>query len=168
MATTFTLIQTYTLATATASFDFTSIPATYTDLFLKLSYRGTWTGGVGNSVSLSLNGLATNFTSRYLQGAGSGTPSSGTGTQYAGNVTTAAATASTFSSDEIYFTNYAGSTYKSYSVDSVTENNATQAYATFIAGLWSNTAAINRVTITNDIGNFVTYSSASLYGILKA
>jgi hypothetical protein len=35
----------------------------------------------------------------------------------------------------------------------------------FIAALWSNTAAINAITITSGDGNYVQYSSATLYGI---
>ena len=50
----------------------------------------------------------------------------------------------------------------------VSENNATTAYATLNAGLWSNTAAINAIGLTITSGqNFAQYSTATLYGILK-
>jgi hypothetical protein len=53
----------------------------------------------------------------------------------------ATATANTFGNTEFYIPNYTSSNYKSFSVDGVTENNATAAFALY-AGLWSNTAAI--------------------------
>ncbi|CAB4222006.1 hypothetical protein UFOVP1649_5 [uncultured Caudovirales phage] len=80
-----------------------------------------------------------------------------------------ASTASTFGNAEFYIPNYAGSNYKSASFDGVGENNATQAWMGLGAGLWSNTAAINQLTLTVAGGTtYLTYSSASLYGILKA
>jgi hypothetical protein len=74
-------------------------------------------------------------------------------------------TASTFANNEVTIPNYTSSNFKSYSVDSVTENNATQAYAIFVAGLWSNTAAITSITLGLSSANFVQYSTAYLYGI---
>ena len=38
----------------------------------------------------------------------------------------------------------------------------------FVAASWSNTAAINRITLTPASGNFVEYSTAYLYGISNA
>jgi hypothetical protein len=78
-----------------------------------------------------------------------------------------AVTANTFGNIQIYFPNYAGSTNKSYSVDSVTENNETVAYQTILAGLWSNTAAITTATFTAESGNFAIGSTISLYKITK-
>jgi hypothetical protein len=75
-------------------------------------------------------------------------------------------TASSFSSGEIYIPNYAGSTNKSYSIDSVTEQNATGALAELIAGLWSQTAAITQITLSSS--NFQQYSTAYLYGVSNA
>jgi hypothetical protein len=66
---------------------------------------------------------------------------------------------------EIYFPNYASATNKSFSIDSVTENNATLANQFLTAGLWSNTAAITSITLLAASGNLAYYSTASLYGI---
>ena len=74
-------------------------------------------------------------------------------------------TANTFSNFSTYIPNYAGSNNKSYSVDGVTENNATASYQIMYAGLWSNTAAINQITLVPDTLNFVQYTTATLYGI---
>ena len=168
MATTFTLIQNYTLSTATASFDFTSIPATYTDLVIKLSVRCA-DAAQDRQLFMQYNGSAITKSSRVLRGSGSSATSYTSTDMETARVDGAGSTASTFSNIEVYIPNYAGSTYKSASSDGVTENNATGAYAELAALLWSNTNAINQVTFTVDGGtNFVTYSSASLYGILKA
>ena len=147
-----------------ASISFTSIPADYTDLCLKYSTRLVG-GGVAATDLLSLNGSTSTFTCKNLQGAGSGTPSSGSGTREIGLNNGNSSTASTFANSEIYFTNYASSSNKSYSVDSVTENNATTAYTQLVAGLWSTSSAITSITITPDTSSYAQYSTAVLYGI---
>jgi hypothetical protein len=153
---------------------FSAIPATYTDLVLKVSVRSDRTAAISDGLLLKVNGSASTYTDRYLQGAGSGTPSSGTspfGTTriYTGEMDTNGATASTFASFDIYIPNYAGSTYKSLSSDSVMEQNATTAYATLAAGLWSNTAAITSIQLTfSNSTTFVQHSTAYLYGVSNA
>jgi hypothetical protein len=152
-----------------ASIDFTSIPATYTDLVLKVSTRSTYAATISRA-KLQINAITTGYSNRMAYGDGSGT-SSTTSTDYITYLYSvgATATASTFSNTEIYIPNYAGSTNKSVSIDSVTENNATSAFAVIEAGLLSNTAAITGISITDaNGGNFVQYSTASLYGISKS
>lgn len=166
-------LQIYKIASTTvgsagaSTIDFTSIPSGYTDLLLKISSRDTRSGSVLNGLVVKFNTSSANFTSRVLEGSGSGT-SSFTDTQgLIGNSTSASATASTFNSVDVYIPNYAGSTNKSFSFDSVTENNATAAYANLGAGLWSNTAAINSITLSClNSASFVQYTQATLYGIL--
>jgi uncharacterized protein YfaP (DUF2135 family) len=149
-----------------ASIDFTSIPATYTDLVIKVCGR-TNRAAVFDDILISFNGSTASFSGRELYGDGAAAASITTG-RAASIATGSTATASTFGNSEIYVPNYAGSTNKSFSVDGVQETNATTAYAIMIAGLWSNTAAINQVTLTPSVGTlFSQYSTASLYGILK-
>jgi hypothetical protein len=165
MAENYILLERTELNASAASVTFANIPQTgYTDLKIVYSARSSATGSTGTVISLSFNGSTANFTSRYLEGAGSGTPGSFTSpANFAGVATTNAMTASTFSSGEIYIPNYAGSTNKSFSVDSVTEQNATGALTELIAGLWSQTAAITSVTLSST--SFVANSTFSLYGI---
>jgi hypothetical protein len=80
-------------------------------------------------------------------------------------VATSDATANTFGNSSIYIPNYSGATNKSYSADGVNETNATQAFQELDASLWSNTASITQVTLSVENGNFVQYSSATLYGV---
>ena len=169
MATTFTKIADYTVGSGgAASIDFTVIPSTYTDLVVKLSARFSASASYGYAV-LAFNGSSSNFSIRGLYGAGAGSPGSFTSpSNYFGEIVGNTATASTFSNSELYIPNYAGGTNKSWSVDSVGENNATLAQMNFTAGLWSQTAAINQVTISPQSGTFLQYSTATLYGVKNA
>ena len=169
MSTNMKLIETKTVgAGGSASIDFTSIPQTYTDLLIKTSLRGvasdTWI-----QVKVTFNGSTTGYTNKNLLGSGSAASSSSNnftdsigrgmlseGTSY---------TANTFASSDFYIPNYTSSNYKSTSSEATTENNATANTTVLDAGLWSNTAAINQITLTSDNGNFAQYSIASLYGI---
>ena len=164
MANTMTLISSITLASAQASIDFSSIPSTYTDLCLEFSLR-TSASSTFYTTFLSLNNSSASFTGIVLGGTGSAA-TSGTTTQSVGPIGGGATTASTFTNCSVYFPNYTSSNNKSYSWDTVLENNATAARTFMGAGLWSNTAAINRITLTIDTSdNFAQYSTAYLYGI---
>lgn len=150
------------------SIDFTSIPATYTDVVCVLSLRASFINSYGYA-TLGFNGSTANFSIRGLYGPGSGTPGSFTSpSNYLGEVVGSTATSNTFSNMSLCIPNYAGSTNKSFSVDAVAENNATLAQMNFTAGLWSQTAAINQITITPQSGTFVQYSTAYLYGVKNA
>lgn len=161
-------------AGGSASIDFTSIPSTYTDLLIRISARTNRSGQPVDSLKLTFNGATTNFSAR---GLGADASSSAFSFTNAGSasiedavfVTAATATANTFGNADIYIPNYAGSTNKSVSSDSVTENNATQSYLLLDAGLWSNTSAITSIKLAPLNGSLINqYSTASLYGISKS
>lgn len=165
---TFKLISSVTVgAGGAASIDFTSIPSTYTDLVIKYSCRGD-AATTDRGMFVRLNGdTGSNYTYKFVRGDGSSAGSGGTTTTflYFGNFDAATSTANTFGNGEFYIPNYAGSTQKSVSSDSVSENNATSAWTTLAAGLWTGTAAINAITLYAESGNLVQFSSAQLYGI---
>jgi hypothetical protein len=153
-------------AAGAANIEFTSIPSTYTDLVLKFSARSARVANTDDMVFL-VN--ATSSTSRWLWGTGSAA-ASGTDTQpLIGEWTTANSTTSTFTNCEVYIPNYAStSTFKSWSADTVSENNATLAYATLTAGIYSSNSAITSLRLqTGSASNLVQYSTATLYGIKK-
>jgi hypothetical protein len=132
-----------------------------------LSYRAAVAGPTDGNISF--NSSTSNFSWISVLGTGSSAPSANNTTNNAlGQVQGANATASTFANVQIYIPNYAGSTNKSFSVDYVTENNATLAYAGLVAGLWSNSAAITSVGISLASGNLVEHSTATLYGVTSA
>ena len=169
MANTFELISSVTVGSGgAASIDFTSIPATFTDLCLQTSLR-TNRAAVDDYLLLSINGSTSTFTYKAIDGSGSAASSySGTNGRV-GQTDGNSATANTFSSTQFYFPNYAGSTNKSFSVDSVAETNATTAYMTMFASLWSTTSAITSLSITGGLSSgFVQYSTAYLYGVKNA
>jgi hypothetical protein len=174
MATTYTLISSVTVGSGgAANIEFTSIPATYTDLLIKFNVRSSRAANQ-DDCRLAINGSSSSFTYRQLYGgASSGSPVAGSSSGSAGFIGIIPAvnnTASTFSSQEIYILNYAGSNNKSISIDSAAENNAaTYWQLDLIALLWSNSNAINSLSFTsNNAANFAQYSTAYLYGISNA
>lgn len=152
------VIQHIELSSSQATIVFSSIPQTYTDLYLVCSLRSD----ADPETFLYPNGSTSNLSGRLLRGNGSSADSAAVVRWYS-NLSTA--TSNTFSNMTAYFPNYAGSTAKSYSADSVSENNGTTAYQSINAGLWNDTTAISSLTIDLSSGNFVQYSSATLFGI---
>jgi hypothetical protein len=171
MANTFELIASSTVGSGgAANIDFTSIPSTYTDLVLVTSARDV-SAATDDFIYARFNSSATGYSGILLRGNGSTAAAGGIGTTYAyvGQIEGTGRTASTFTNSTCYIPNYAGSSQKSYSVDTVSENNATAAYAAIIAGLWTGTAAISSITLTSATGsNFAQYTTAYLYGVKNA
>ena len=164
MATTYKAIATVTVGSGgAANIEFTSIPGTYTDLVLKLSLRCSTTQDAGY---IYLNGNSSNYTMRDLQGDGANAYSGSRSDNYmTAQMVPSGDTASTFNNSEFYFPNYAGSTNKSFSSDSVNENNGTYAQSRLRAHLWSDTSAVTSIKIAPYTGNYAQYSTATLYGI---
>ena len=165
------LIESKTLGSAQASIEFTNIPQTFTDLLLVVSAR-TDVASIYGYAKLKFNNSTANYSMRYLQGDGS-SAYSGSSSTFFWNLAGANATSSTFGNASFYIPNYTAAVNKSVSHDGVFENNGTGAHATIEAALWSVTDAITSITLSSsnsglaDAGNFVQYSSASLYGITK-
>jgi hypothetical protein len=170
MANTYVAIATTTVGSGgAANIEFTSIPGTYTDLLLKLSFRTAY-ASTRDDLRISFNNSTTGYSLTYLQGTGTSVGSSPvTGFSYlfdqnAMNGNTA--TSNTFSNNEIYIPNYAGSNRKCIGWDRVIENNTTAAYIGANAGLWTGTAAITSIKFVSETAsNFLQYSTATLYGI---
>lgn len=144
-----------------ANITFNTILANWTDLCVKMSCATA----TQNDLVMQFNGNGSGYTWRLLEGAGSGSAASYNGST--GRVGLVTQSTVTFSSVDIYIPNYAGSANKSYTADAVSENNGTTAYADLTAGLWSNTSAITSIALSCS-GNFVQYTTATLYGIKKA
>ena len=170
MTANYVLLEKITVGAAGASsVTFSSIPQTgYTDLVVKASVRDTYTGAVTRPFILKLNGSATSYSAKFLLGDGASASSFSDTSGYIAYENTASSTSNTFASVEIYLPNYTSSNYKSYSIDSVTENNATTANASMTASLWSNTAAVTSISLEAYSGNnFTQYSTFYLYGVAK-
>ena len=175
---TFALIKTYTIGSGgTSSINFTAIPSTFTDLCLKVSLRTNNALDNFENVKLTFNNSSggTAYSDLLIYGNGSTVATASNSTQaqtYFQYADAGTSTSSTFSNVDFYLPNYSGASYKNLIVNSVTENNSSAANGVIIsiaAEIYSSTTAINQITLKPNVGTlFVQYSSASLYGILKA
>jgi len=172
MANTYFKIASVTVgAGGAASMTFSGIPQTgYTDLKIVVSARGNNGSDVFTTLAITFNGTTTGYSEILLYGNGTNALSA---TQSASAFNYAwmngpNSTASIFNNAEMYIPNYTSSNQKSVSIDSVQETNATTAIASLDAALWANTAAITSIGIAPSAGNFVQYSTATLYGISKS
>lgn len=167
MANTYKLItKTAVGSGGTANVTLSSIPQNFNDLKILVSGR---VSAAANQVNptISFNGSSSNFTYSFLTGSGTGAGSSVGSSNPINDVNAANSTTGTFTSFEIYIPNYNSSTYKSFSIDSAQETNATTSYLELWAMLWSNTSAINSITFSSG-STWVQDSTFYLYGINKS
>jgi hypothetical protein len=169
MAATYIPIASTTLGTTAASVTFSAIPATYTDLVLRVSAR-TDTASAIESCYVQFNSdTSTNYSYVLITGNGSAASSNIYSSQnYVGSIPADAATATsnTFASWEVYVPSYLANQKKPLSIIGMQENNQTSAFIRPTAGLWQGTSAITSVSFTpTSGGNFVSGSSFHLYGI---
>jgi hypothetical protein len=162
-----TLISTQTLASTAASVTFSSIPGTYTDLYIAYSIQGN-TGAVNDSLQIALNGQ-TAASARTLAGNGSAASSN---VGFTGNGSdldrhnTGNYTANTFTSGLISIPNYLQTAPKAISTDFAMENNAALSWAGITANLLTNAAAVTSITFTTSNGTgFAAGCVFSLYGL---
>lgn len=175
MANTYSLISSVTVgASSVADINFTSIPATFTDLKVVYSLRTNLTGGpyYFDDLAVRLNGdTGSNYsrlTFRAREGSVGSNKTVPTTFMDLYSVNAANATSNTFSNGEFYISNYASSNYKSLSSDGVTDNNSPvdKVQIGFSAGLWSSASAVTSIKLySQNASNFVQYSTAYLYGI---
>jgi hypothetical protein len=164
MANTYEAIATVTVGSGgAANIEFTSIPATYTDLCMVMSLRFD---GNNDLVDIAINNSTANRSQRYFYGNGASVVNV-SNTDLITLADNSTMTANTFSNCQIYIPNYASSNNKSFSIEMVSETNGTTAYTVLSAGLWSNSAAITSLKLSYSGYNFVQYSTATLYGIKK-
>jgi len=158
-------IQTQTLGSATTSVTFSSIPQTYTDLYLVINAKAA---SAGNNLEMQFgNGSVdpnANYSTTFLYGNGSSASSgrvTGANYMYGDNMST-----SNFIIERWHFMNYSNTTtYKTTLMRHDDAGNKTDAWV----GLWRSTAAINIITI--DFGatnNIAAGSTFTLYGIANA
>lgn len=165
---TMTLISTTTVGSGgAANITISSIPQTYTDIYLVVSGRSTRNGE--DQIQIAFNGSSSGYTQRSLYASGSSAASLSGTSLWANAICDASQTANTFSNGDFYIANYTSSLNKTVSMNSISANNASSSSYRFItAGIWANSSAINSFVLTClNGGNFVENSSVSLYGITK-
>ena len=168
MANTYELISSNVLTSTTASVTFSSIPATYTDLALRFTCRGSanalvdWLYARFNGVSsaqYSTTTLENQFGSALTQLFANASQ------MYLGQCPLNTYTSNIFGTGELYIPSYTSSQNKAASSSYVLEQTSASADIQASAALWSNTAAITSVTLLPAQGSFVAGSSFYLYGI---
>jgi hypothetical protein len=164
MPKTYTPIATTTLNIDTASYTFSSIPSTYTDLILILAVSNTTTQTIYARYN---SDTANNYSSTYIQGSGtavntarqSSTSLAGLGSYYVGmsstNPTVVIFNLMNYSNTTTHKTGIARSSLSSAEVDAT-------------VNLWRNTSAINTIQVLNSGGLFKAGSTFTLYGIKAA
>jgi hypothetical protein len=161
----YVLLGEVTLTQTTSFITISNIPSSgYTDLKLVASVRALRTGFAADDLVIQFNGVTTGYAGRrlYLNGT---SVSTDVQTDIRGFASDIDQTANVFGSNEFYIHDYLSSSFKSVSIDMVTENNGTDAPMGIFNGLWSNTAAINSIKVFCNNSNMVAHSTFSLYGL---
>jgi hypothetical protein len=167
MATTYDKIQSTTLSTATASINFTSIPATYTDLRVVMCGFGD---GTGASPWLRYNSVSTGslYSQNLFYGQGSSAVVARSTSQ---NQILTDAYGSLQASYPALITidifSYANDKNKSCSMTTNLDRNGS-GWVEYQVGLWRSTAAITEVNLMQASGNYPAGFTATLYGIKAA
>jgi hypothetical protein len=174
---TYDSIATYTVAgSSTASYTFSSIPSTYTDLVVVASVRSD-TAANTTGFLCQVNGKTGNIYDGFvLRGDGS-SPTSARYNKFinptfaapVGNMVANSATSGTFSNHIINWNSYANTTtYKTFIARSNSANNTATTYVEAVANMYFETLAISSITFFPEAGNFVAGSTISIYGIKAA
>lgn len=162
---TYSTIATTTLGSDTATYTFSSIPSTYTDLVLIMSVR---TVNSAAAIYCQFNGdTGTNYSNTQLLGNGSVTTSgrqSSVSQMRIGNYSPSAS--NTFGVVIANFQNYANSTtYKTV----ISRAGSADGGLVAEACLWRSTSAINSILLGEEGGgNLRSGSTFTLYGIASA
>jgi hypothetical protein len=163
-------IATTTLGGTTATITFSSIPATYTHLQIRIMSRST-RSQTGDYIAMQFNAdTGSNYAYHGLDGNGSAASAFGLATQTFMDVERAAAataTASVFGVSVVDILDYANTNkYKTMRSLGGFDNNG-DGSITLTSGLWQNSNAVTSITLKAQGGtsSFVQYSSFALYGI---
>jgi hypothetical protein len=161
MTVTYEAIASYTIPSAQASYTFSSIPTTYTDVVLVAS------GLVGSPSLIEVqvgNGsidTGSNYSSTFMYGNGSSAVSSRASSQTNWIIDVGTSTSST-GTTILQFMNYSNTTTNK----SALFRSNTSGIVIAFAALWRSTSAINTIKIAGYSGsNLLTGSTFSLYGI---
>jgi hypothetical protein len=162
---TYTPIATTTLGSAAASYTFTSIPSSYTDLVLIVN--GLLDSGTAQDLRVQLNGDGgSNYSATNMYGTGSAAGSFRYTNDTAGILDFYGSFSTTQRAISITsFMNYSNTTTnKTFIGRSNRADSGTDAYV----NLWRSTAAINSIYLFCPSRNFAAGSTFTLYGIASA
>jgi hypothetical protein len=171
MPATYEPIATTTISSATPSYTFSSIPATYTDLKLVTNMRSD-RGGYSAELFIRMNGITTtSYSNVSLRGDGT-TATSGfvaNETSISGiNIGADLADSNLFTLTMIDFFSYAGSTFKTILASGGSQPRLSENYTRRVVGCFRSTAAITSITLSTSGSNIMAGTVISLYGIKAA
>ena len=162
MPATYEPIATQTLASATSTITFSSIPATYTDLRVVVVAT---IANAGYDVVMRFNSdTGSNYAFHFIYGTGASALAAAASTQTSMVMgTTPDATYPCVAVVDIL--DYANTNkYKTVRTLAGIDRNGS-GYVYLQSGLWQSTAAISTITINSPTGNYNQYSSFALFGI---
>ncbi len=169
MPATYEPIATTTLGSAAATYTFSSIPATYTDLVL-IAVGTTTTDGASLTIRFNADSTS-NYSTTVVRGSGS----SATSARGTFNTSLFLGYGTGFSSSQITnaimnIQNYANTTTFKTTISRVNNANGSTGVGTEAnVGLWRKTPeAISSIVIGADAGNLATGMTFTLYGIKAA
>lgn len=161
-----------TLGADAASFDVTSIPATFEHLYLVAQLRATDAAAqVAVHIRFNNDSGASKYDQQYQQAVDTTTTSDGTSAQtygFFGGMPGAGASGDRASAMEVLIPRYAGTTFhKTFRGigGRVIGTADSDLYVQDVTGHWRDTSAINRITIYPSANNFLAGSSLTIYGL---
>jgi hypothetical protein len=161
MATTYEKIASTTLGSSAATITFSSISSAFTDLRLVLNATKAGYG------QFQLNSdTATNYSGTWIDGSGSAAASGRFTSQDYLNLSERPFSTTIPHFITIDFLSYSGSTFKTCLITYSQDQNGS-GYVGREVGLWRSTSAINSIYMFGGT-SFLTGTTATLYGILKA
>jgi len=173
MALTYKLIASTITTTNTGPVSFSSIPATYTDLVLKVMTRSA-ASAQSETVWVQLNDDVSITQYQYSRAFSSNSSVTKDGSGFSNAQWFASSIANSnmanlFTAWEIYIPEYANTAFqKQASAEVSWPSNNSSNDQEFFGYAWNSNAAINKITIKYNGPNFVAGSSFYLYGITKA
>lgn len=151
---------------STASYTFSSIPSTYTDL--ELIINATSVGASDYSARISFNGDTSSglYSWNLMRGTGSAYSALKYTAQNDIALTTNYSIMQAPSTIKVFLQNYSSSSINKTLLGRFSQSNSTGGTASLFAGLWRNTNAISSVTVSIGGDYFGAGSTFTLYGIL--
>jgi hypothetical protein len=167
MPITYEPIATTTLTSNAASYDFTSIPATYTDLILVSSAATVAQSNITFRVGNATVDTGSNYSVTWLYGTGSSAASTRSTSLTFGYFDYQSGASTTLGENIAIaqFMNYSNTTtYKTI----LSRSNLASAGVDAVVNLWRSTVAINIIQVRGATSNLKTGTTLTLYGIKAA
>lgn len=171
MPNTYTKLVSTTIYSSGTNISISNIPQTYTDLVVKISGRTDHSGTFGNLAMWMNNDGSSLYSTTNLYGSGTGVGSNRTSSTFPtgiGNISSGASTANIYTSSTIYIPNYSNTTtFKTATIETVAENNASTAYLSMHAFLYRSTNAVGVISFNGNqvTQGFLAPTSLTVYGI---